>query len=116
MTGGNMKNKSKMFDSAVDRLADRLENGHLLASMGGVELLDAAVDLIDDLRIKLQIVNGEATSSGKRPKKKCEYCGSRADVREWQRGLQGDAHGNPIRIPMCDACSRKYSGERRKRG
>ncbi len=45
---------------------------------------------------------------------KCSYCGSEDRVQEWQQGWEGDAHGNPIRISMCDPCSRKYSGERRK--
>lgn len=39
--------------TAIDRLADQVENGHLLASMGGEDLLMAAADEIDRLRAEL---------------------------------------------------------------
>ena len=43
----------------------------------------------------------------------CGNEGCKHEIKEWQRGWQGDAHGNPERVLMCDPCSRKYSGERR---
>lgn len=37
------------LSAAIDRLADRVEDGHLLASMGGEDLLIAASEKIADL-------------------------------------------------------------------
>ena len=50
-----MKTRPELL-AAIDRLADRIENGHLLASMGGEDLLVAASEKIaenESLRIQL---------------------------------------------------------------
>jgi len=41
--------KGEALDKAIDRLADKIEDGHLLASMGGEDLLIAAADRIAEL-------------------------------------------------------------------
>jgi len=56
---------NKTLEAAIDRLADRLEYGHLLASMGGAELLQAAADEIDRLKVELARMQARIESNGK---------------------------------------------------
>jgi hypothetical protein len=51
-----MSDKRSRLNAAIDRLADQIENGHLLASMGGEDLLNEAADKIDTLAAKLEAV------------------------------------------------------------
>lgn len=42
------------LNAAIDRLADCVEHGHLLSTMGGEDLLNAAADEIVNLRARLR--------------------------------------------------------------
>jgi len=73
----------KKLNDAIEKLTNVLEYGHLLASMGGEDLLNSAADEITNLRSKLQAIREHFEKMSSATIETCVYHDEGEIITEW---------------------------------